>query len=284
MPAWATSLQGDYKNMALTRLAPARPLGGIRPAAAPAPAPAPELAEDTTDEEEAEIAEEAAAEAAAAAPVPKAATLKAVPAAPKAATLKAVPAAPKAAPAPKAAAPKAAPAPKAAAPKAAPAPRAKAPVVLGGARPQLAIEFPENLGGRIAQDVTHELFYRWLVAREESLGFLVPTKAMAIRILNAPFQFLLGDLSEPAPAPTAEDITAKGGLVRLFDVKVAEGVHFKHSTIDGRHYRNPRADAPTGQYVLINGRVTVEMKTEIEHGTVTVGTLGEDGQFVPDAA
>ncbi len=245
---------------------------GIRPAIKPAAKPAAAAPAPTEEElveqavNEAEVAETAAAEetaevAAAPATAPKAAAAK--PAAAK-------PAAAKPAAAPKAAAPKAA-APKAAAPKAAApaAVKAKAPVALGGEVRKFQVELPEELGARITLDNVQELFFQYLNAHAVDLGFTVPTKVMAARIMESVFKFLIGDGPEAEIEGTIDAIVKNGGLAVLFEAKLMEGVHFKHTVIGDRKYRNPRSTTPEDAFVRVQGRRSIGMSLQIDPGTTT---------------
>jgi hypothetical protein len=196
----------------------------------------------------------------------------------------------KAATAVKAATPvKAATAVKASVAKATPTPAVpKAVRVLGGTRAKMEVDLPASTGSRIQQDAVHELFFQYCAAHAEELGFLVPTKAMAVRILDLPFQFLLGDLEAKEIGSGIADIVKDGGLARLFEVKLGAGVHFKHKLVDEATYRNPRNDSPPGQHIMVRGRRFVFMKTLVDAGSTQRGYMSEtDGGgkpvFVPEA-
>ena len=163
----------------------------------------------------------------------------------------------------------AAPAPKAAA-KAAAAPvaKAKAPTVLGEVR-KFQVELPEELGARITVDNVQELFFQYLNAHAADLGFAVPTKAMAARIMESVFKFLIGDSPEAEIEGTVESITKNGGLAVLFEAKLMEGVHFKHTVIGDRKYRNPRSQSPEDAYVRVQGRRSIGMNLQIDPGTTS---------------
>jgi hypothetical protein len=250
-------------------------------------------AEDQVEGPAEEIEEEVVA-----APPPKAAPK----AAPKASVAK--PAAAPKAPAPKAAAPApkaAAPATKAA-PKAAAAPaavktapkaplrlplaaKAAKPIVVGAPPAKLTVVLPEEIGGRIAQDSAFELFHRFLEAHGGPDGrypnLKMATKAASVMLIEAVFDFLIGDLKSEGPSPTIESIVENGGLVRLYEAKIGKHVHFKHSAVEQRVYMNPRTDVPPGTFVRISNRTHVEMRAKINPGTTEVGTI-IDGEFVPN--
>lgn len=212
----------------------------IRPAVKPAAAPAATTAEEVVTEaveQEQVVAEE---------------TTQAAPAA-----------APKVAAAPKAAAKPAA------APKAVAAPKAKAPVSLGGEARKFQVELPEELGGRITLDNVQDLYFNYLQAHAEDLGFTVPTKAMASRIMESVFKFLIGDSPEASIEGTPESIIANGGLAVLFEAKLMEGVHFKHTVIENRRYRNPRSDSAENAYVRVQGRRSIGMTLTVDEGQTT---------------
>ena len=172
-----------------------------------------------------------------------------------------------AAPAPKAAA-KAAAKPAAKPAAAAPAAKAKAPTVLGEVR-KFQVELPEELGARITVDNVQELFFQYLNAHAADLGFAVPTKAMAARIMESVFKFLIGDSPEAEIEGTVESITKNGGLAVLFEAKLMEGVHFKHTVIGDRKYRNPRSQSPEDAYVRVQGRRSIGMNLQIDPGTTS---------------
>ena len=167
-----------------------------------------------------------------------------------------------------AAAPKAAAKP-AAAPKAVAAPKAKAPVSLGGEARKFQVELPEELGGRITLDNVQDLYFNYLQAHAEDLGFTVPTKAMASRIMESVFKFLIGDSPEASIEGTPESIIANGGLAVLFEAKLMEGVHFKHTVIENRRYRNPRSDSAENAYVRVQGRRSIGMTLTVDEGQTT---------------
>jgi hypothetical protein len=86
------------------------------------------------------------------------------------------------------------------------------------------------------------------------------------------------------PAATEEAIVASGGLIRLFEVKVMDGITFYHKIIVDKAFRNPRLEAAArGEYVHVQGRRFILMRTESDHGQVEYGTLDADGYFVPNA-
>ena len=206
----------------------------VKPAAAPAAAPAATTAEEVVTEaveQEQAVAEE---------------TTQAAPAA-----------APKVAAKP------------AAAPKAAAAPKVKAPVSLGGEARKFQVELPEELGGRITLDNVQDLYFNYLQAHAEDLGFTVPTKAMASRIMESVFKFLIGDSPEASIEGTPESIIANGGLAVLFEAKLMEGVHFKHTVIENRRYRNPRSDSAENAYVRVQGRRSIGMTLTVDEGQTT---------------
>lgn len=299
-------------------LRPAKPAAAAKPAAKPVAAPVQEeiveeqeelleeeqLEEQVEDEvlegaaeeqEEEELEEELAEEAeqqeeeeqAAPAPVAKPAATKA---AAKPAATKPVAAAKPAAAKPATAAKPAAAAKPASKPAAAAKPAAtkaaaapKAPVALGGARPKLEVSLPEVQGSRVPVDMAHELFHRYLNEHAEELGFTVPTKAMAVKILESSFRFLLGDTSEELVEVTPDTLARNGGLARYFEVKLREGVHFKHQLLDGRVYPNPRRDADNpDEHILVTGRRFVRMNTVVQEGQSVLGVYNKDTkEFTP---
>ena len=247
-------------------------MSGIRPAIKPAAKPAAPAAAPADDE----VVEQAVTEAAAAeetgaeetTQVEETTQAAAAPAAKPAATK---PAAKAAAAKPAAAAPKATTAPKAAAKPAAAAPaaKAKAPVALGGEVRKFQVELPDELGARITLDNVQELFFQYLNAHAADLGFTVPTKVMAARIMESVFKFLIGDSQEAEIEGTVDSIVKNGGLAVLFEAKLMEGVHFKHTVIGDRKYRNPRSQSAEDAYVRVQGRRSIGMNLQIDAGTTT---------------
>ena len=238
-------------------------IAGIRPAIKPA-AIKPAVAAPVVDEAlEAEVLETAAAEEVVevAAPVAKPVVK---------------PAAKPAAAAPKATAPAAKPAaaaPKAAAPKAeaeAAAPKAKKTAVVIGEKPRkFEVQLPGELGGRITLDNVQELFYQYMLSHAEQYGMEVHNKVGTSNILDLVFQFLVGDSADAAIEGTVESIVNNGGLAVLFEAKLREGVHFKHTVIGDRKYRNPRSDSADNAYVRVQGRRSIGMSLQIDPGTTT---------------
>jgi hypothetical protein len=234
-------------------------IAGIRPAIKPA-AIKPAVAAPVVDEAlEAEVLETAAAEevvevaAPAVKPVVKAAAKPAA-AAPKAAA--------KPAAAPKAAAPKAE--AEVAAPKA-----KKIAVVIGEKPRKFEVQLPGELGGRITLDNVQELFYQYMLSHAEQYGMEVHNKVGTSNILDLVFQFLVGDSADAAIEGTVESIVNNGGLAVLFEAKLREGVHFKHTVIGDRKYRNPRSDSADNAYVRVQGRRSIGMSLQIDPGTTT---------------
>ena len=245
---------------------------GIRPAIRPAikpavaaPAPAEEVVEQAVAEE---VAAETVTETTAA-PVaaPKAAAVK--PTAVKPAAVKpaaAKPAAVKPAAAPKAAAPVA----EAEAEAAPVASRSKKPgAVVGSEARKFEVELPADMGGRITLDNVQELFYRYMQQHAAELDIVVNNKVASSKLLEAVFKFLIGDSPEAEIEGTADAISANGGLVRLYEAKLMDGVHFKHDAIDNRRYRNPRAQGADDAYVRVQGRRSVKMELQINAGETT---------------
>jgi len=159
----------------------------------------------------------------------------------------------------------------------------KAPVALGGTRPKLEIVLPEVQGTRVPVDMAHALFHRYLEEHADHLGFTVPTKAMSVKILESVFCFLLGDTSEELADVNPDTLARNGGLARYFEVKLREGVHFKHQLLDGRVYPNPRRDAANpDEHIMVTGRRFVRMNTVVQDGQSVLGVYNKDSkEFTP---
>ena len=140
---------------------------------------------------------------------------------------------------------------------------------LGGEARKFQVDLPEELGGRITLDNVQDLYFNYLQAHAEDLGFTVPTKAMASRIMESVFKFLIGDSPEASIEGTPESIIANGGLAVLFEAKLMEGVHFKHTVIENRRYRNPRSDSAENAYVRVQGRRSIGMTLTVDEGQTT---------------
>lgn len=148
----------------------------------------------------------------------------------------------------------------------------------------MQIQLPETLGGRINQSDVRELFFQWLQRNGERLGLPVNKKATAIKILEAPFQFLLGEVgADRAEVPSIEEIVTNGGLLKYYETKITNGVHFKQEWFDGRFFKNPHPAAPEGSANMVHGRLYIKLSSQLIDGSSIPGVGTNKDDFQPYA-